>query len=219
MTATLDWIADHRQTSGPVLDQGIRPTCLSCAVSAAHRRSRGIHKCIEYLHHRCRLLPTGCGSIDSVHVVLSTDGQPNESTWPYDPTIDETTYHPVPPGPLPAPFQYADLTVDPVPTRDSLIRQLNDDHVPVIGLRITPGFMNLNGGLLTEPGLRTDGHAVLLVGAARYTGPDLGIVKPDDQLMCIQNSWGTAWGANGYALIGPRAWDDMVFVSAVLSPR
>ncbi|NMO04518.1 hypothetical protein HH308_25185 [Gordonia sp. TBRC 11910] len=118
-----------------------------------------------------------------------------------------------------APFHYADFTVDPAPTRDSLIRQLNDDHVPVIGLRVTPGFMNLNGGILTEPGPPTDGHAVLLVGAARYTGPDLGVVEPGDQLMCIQNSWGTSWGANGYALIGPRAWDDMVFVSALLTPR
>lgn len=79
--------------------------------------------------------------------------------------------------------------------------------------------MNLNGGILTEPGPRADGHAVLLVGAARYTGADLGIIKPDEQLMCIQNSWGTAWGAHGYALIGSRAWDDMVFVSALLAPR
>lgn len=218
MTTALDWIIDHRNTAGPVLDQGIRPTCLSCAVSAAHHRSRGAAKSVEYLHHRCRLLPTGCGSISSVQIVLTADGQPDESTWPYDPTIDEQVHQPTPPETLPGPFHHADLVIDTTPTRESLIRQLSDAHAPVIGLNTTPGFMGLTGGVLTEPGPHTGGHAVLLVGAARYIGPDRGIVKPDDQLMCVQNSWGTTWGVNGYGLIGPRAWDDMVFVAARLVP-
>jgi hypothetical protein len=213
MSSTLEWIVDFRHTAGPVIDQGIRPTCLSCAVSAAHHYIRGVAKSIEYLHYGSRKLPTGYGSINSVQIVLANDGQPNESGWPYDPTLDESTLSPIPQGPLPQPFDHADLVVDSAPSRAALIRHLQADQLPVIGLRTTPGLMTLRGGVLTEPGPHGDGHAVLMVGAAKYTGPDLGMLHPNDQLMCIQNSWGTSWGVNGYGLIGPRAWDDMAHVA------
>jgi len=215
----LEWIIDRRNTAGPVMDQGIRPTCLSCATSAAHHYAVGVAKCIEYLHYSSRRLPTGCGSVDSVRTVLAVSGQPDESAWPYDPDSDEDEVSRLPPDPLSAPFHRADFTVDTAPDSETLIGQLRDDHLPVIGLYTTRSFVRLRSGLLIEPEPLLDGHAVLLVGAATYTGPDTGSVRHGDNLMCVQNSWGDTWGNNGYGLIGPRAWANMVILSALLEPH
>lgn len=219
MIGRLDWIVDRRGTAGPVIDQGLdRPTCLSCAISSSHHQLVGTAKSIEYLHYSSRKLPTGVGSLASARAVLDVDGQPDESTWPYDSSVDETVMSPIPPGPLSDPFHRADLVVDFGPQRDTLARHLEGGRLPVIGLETTPAFMRLQTGVLTEPGRHLDGHAVLLVGVATYRGPDLGFIRPGDHLMCVQNSWGTSWGVGGYGLIGPRAWDDMVLVSAHLTP-
>ncbi|MGB3353718.1 MAG: hypothetical protein WBB00_13215 [Mycobacterium sp.] len=218
MTAVLEWLVDQRQAAGPILDQGQRPTCLSCAISAVHHRIVGYAKSIEYLHYASRKLPSGAGTLASARTVLAVDGQPNESAWPYDVTVDESVVSPIPPAPLDEPFHRADLVIDVNPQAASLIRLLHDGHLPVLGLETTPGFMRLRSEVLTEPGPHAGGHAVLLVGAAVYKGPDRGIIRPGEQLMCVQNSWGHGWGKGGHGLIGPRAFDDMTFISAHLTP-
>lgn len=218
MTAMLEWLVDRRHAADPILHQGQRPTCLSCAISAAHHHIRGLAKSIEYLHYASRKRPAGAGSLASARTVLALDGQPNESAWPYDGTVDESIMSPIPAGPLAGPFHRADLVVDANPQRATLIRLLREGHLPVIGLETTPGFMRLRSEVLTEPGPHADGHAVLLVGAALYKGPDRGVIRPGEQLMCVQNSWGTGWGKGGHGLIGPRAFDDMIVVSAHLTP-
>jgi hypothetical protein len=219
MTAMLEWLADRRHAADPILQQGQRPTCLSCAISAVHHTLVGCAKSIEYLHYASRKQPQGPGMLTSARTVLSIDGQPDESVWPYDVSIDESVASPIPAGPLSEPFHHADLEIDVSPCRADLTQLLVDGHLPIIGLETTPGFMRLRAEVLTEPGPHADGHAVLLVGAAVYKGPDRGLIRPGEQLMCVQNSWGTGWGKGGYGLIGSRAFDDMVFVSANLLPK
>jgi C1A family cysteine protease len=77
--------------------------------------------------------------------------------------------------------------------------------------------MTLKNGILTEPGVHMGNHAILLVGAASYEGPGGGVIESGDTLMCVQNSWGDTWGTRGFGLIGPRAWQDMVLISATLA--
>jgi hypothetical protein len=130
--------------------------------------------------------------------------------------VDERVLNLLPPGHLAGPFDRADLSVTSYPQSDALIGDLEAGYLPVVGVVTTPGFMTLSNGILTEPGKHLDNHAVLLVGAAAYDGPGGGVIEPGDIFMCIQNSWGDTWGTRGFGLIGPRAWQDMVLISATL---
>lgn len=211
----LDWIVDRRGDAGPVIDQGNRPTCLSCATSSAHHEIVGEPRSIEFLHHGCRSRPGGYGLITSVRDVLDLDGQPPEDQWPYEPHIDDAVA--APPANLPGPFTNATLTTSAGVEPPELVDELRADTLPLVGLVTTRRFMRLSSAVLTEPDTHLGRHAVLLVGAATYSGPSAGGLADGDLLLCIQNSWGTNWGANGYGLIGPRAWADMALVTAVVA--
>lgn len=217
MTGNLRWLADHRGKAGPIIDQGMRRTCLSCATSAAHHHLLNAERSIEFIHYESRKQPLGCGHIDSVADALYAVGQPPEIQWPYDRTVDESTMSPVPPTTVTGPFDrlVTDLCVGP--DSSYLIDQLELGRSVVVGMWTTRELQRLQSGVLTEPGVHLGGHAVLLVGAAKYDGESLRGVANGDTLMCIQNSWGASWGSGGYGLIGPRAWSDAVILSAVFS--
>ncbi|WP_179273231.1 MULTISPECIES: C1 family peptidase [unclassified Rhodococcus (in: high G+C Gram-positive bacteria)] len=211
----LDWIVDRRGDAGPVIDQGARPTCLSCATSSAHHERSGQARSIEFLHNATLSKPNGSGNFSSVKQALLAEGQPPEYQWPYDSTIDDADAKI--PKHIPGPFERADYDVSSGNDIDSLVIKLQAGLLPVIGLATTRPFIQMQGGILIDPAAHLDGHAVLLVGAARYQGPDTPQVKKSDIFMCIQNSWGKSWGVSGFALIAPSAWIDMVLVSAVLT--
>lgn len=217
MTATLTWIADMRSETGPVISQGERGTCLSCACSSAHHKIRDRAKSIEYLHYASSRLPTGTGSLHSAVHVLGTDGQPDEIAWPYDPGVNEEVISPIPPLGLITPVDCCQVKVALGADPAEVVAHLKSGVAPIVGLMTTPLLMALRGGVLTEPDAHLDGHAVLVVGAATYNGPNLGVLRPGDELMCVQNSWGPGWGNGGYGLIGPRAWQDMTLVTATLA--
>jgi len=211
----IEWIVDRRGAAGPVIDQGTRPTCLSCATSSAHAEATGEPKCIEFLHYMSRSKPNGVGSFEAVGDVLSDDGQPPEDQWPYDPVADDALV--TAPSSIKGPFANATLTIGASTDTGWLVTQLHAGSLPVIGLVTTRRFMVLRNAVLTEPSGHLDRHAVLLVGAASYSGPETSGLADGDVLLCIQNSWGPTWGSGGFGLIGPRAWDDMALLSAVLS--
>ena len=210
----LEWIVDRRGEAGPVIDQGRRPTCLSCATSSAHHELSGEPRCIEFLHHASRSRPSGVGQFESVGDVLSAEGQPPEAQWPDDPTIDDSQS--APPAHISGPFAHATFEVQTPVDNDRLVSELEGGELPVIGLVTTRRFMVLQNQVLTEPDTHLNRHAVLLVGAATYHGVQAAGLQTGDRLMCIQNSWGATWGTSGFGLIAPRAWDDMVLVSAFL---
>lgn len=210
----LEWIVDRRGEAGPVIDQGDRPTCLSCAVSSAHGELDGESKSVEFLHYTCRSKHLGTGAFESIADVLADEGQPPEDQWPYDPTIEDSLA--VPPATVVGPFAHAVVSMNATSDTPRLISALQGGVMPIIGLVTTRRFMLLKRAILTEPDTHLNRHAVLLVGAAIYKGRDVPGLTDGDTLMCVQNSWGRSWGVDGFGLIGPRAWGDMLLVSAVL---
>lgn len=211
----IEWIVDRRGEAGPVIDQGIRPTCLSCATSSAHTEATGKAKCIEFLHYTSRSKPNGVGSFESVGDVLRNEGQPPEEQWPYASDADDALVR-VPPT-IAGPYANARFAIGTSTDAGWLVAQLQAGLLPVIGLVTTRRFMVLQNAILAEPSTHLGRHAVLLVGAASYSGPEASGLADGDVLLCIQNSWGPSWGSGGFALIGPRAWDDMALVSAILT--
>jgi hypothetical protein len=200
----LRWIIDRRAALPAVGSQGMRPTCLSWAVTTAHNYSRPGDHSVEYLHHSSRQYPHGVGSISAISLAIAIDGQPPEHQWPYDPTADETN-PPTPPHAAMGPFVKAQLkSCSPDPA--TVLAELRAGYLPVVGLLINLSFARAPHGIVLDDGPGVNGHAVTVVGAAEYEGAPFPNLDPGDLLLCLRNSWGQSWGINGQALIGPKAW-------------
>jgi hypothetical protein len=211
----LRWIVDRRGELPGVGYQGMRPTCLSWAITTAHNQRRPGDHSIEYLHHRSRQYRHGVGSISAVSAAIALDGQPPEVQWPYDALADEALTPPMPPPSVAGPFGKARLRAcSPDPA--TVLSELHAGYLPVIGLLVSVAFGQARHGLILETGPGVDGHAITVVGAAEYDGPPIPTLDQGDLLICVRNSWGPTWGINGAALIGPSAWSALVTDALVL---
>jgi hypothetical protein len=215
----LTWIVDRRATLSPAGDQGGRLTCLSWSITAAHEFtvSDGPFS-VEYLHWSSGQYAGGRGTVLAAAEALRSDGQPEDTQWPY---LDHNNdAHPgyLPPSTVRGPFSKATVRLSHVDV-DSLIRDLTSDRLPVVALRVTDAFLAAKGGVISPDGRGADGHAVTAVGVAQYTGAqDLGVLHPNDRLVCLRNSWGQRWGIDGHALIGEAALSQCAIGSFVVDP-
>lgn len=198
----LNWIVDRRPTLPAPGDQGSRPTCLSWAITVAHefRLSTG-QLSIEFLHWNSGNYRGGRGTIVAAAEALNSDGQPEETQWPYLLTNDDTHPGYKPPSSVVGPFSRAGIRLSLVDI-DELTLELGDGHLPVLAIRVTDAFLVARGGFVRDDGSGSDGHAVTAVGIAEYVGTaSRDGVGPGTRLVCIRNSWGQAWGMGGYALM------------------
>ena len=92
---------DLRSLIGQVRNQGLRPTCLAFATTAAHEASRSSvdHLSIEHLFYsgvqRSHKNPMRGLNQVSVAEALGHDGQPIEAEWPYSEVVpDPVTWTP-----------------------------------------------------------------------------------------------------------------------------
>lgn len=97
------------------------------------------------------------------------------------------------------------LDFDPL----TIATELDAGHVVVVGLQVTEQWSAAWGASsLPEPGGRViGGHAVALVGYSLAR-----------RCWVVRNSWGTAWGEGGNALL-PWAWTEMPWVGEAHSLR
>lgn len=187
---------DLRSLLLPVRQQGRRQSCLAFASSSAHERgaNTGEHLSVEYLffHAVARTPgqnPDAGTTMAAIAAALAEEGQPVETAWPYSSSQALPWTPPSFSNPLfkttmvPGKPAFADLSV------------ALDQNVPVIlGLVITDAFFRPDAlGMI--PDVTHDpergGHAVLAAG--------YGLDPAGQEAVLIRNSWGPAWGLDGYA--------------------
>ena len=212
----IDWIIDGRDAAHPVTDQGRRRTCLSMAITGAHEHAVGSSLSSEYLHWASGRHPGGYGSPKAATEALRHNGQPPAAQWPYCRAPGASVTGGSPPATVVGPFARRNST-----TRwlgfDEIVDMLREDKWPVLGLRVTDAFAARGTGIVVPDGPGRAGHAVLAVGAAVLRGHGLGPDRDEDtRLLCVRNSWGSAWGWRGHKLITETAINDTLITAFAL---
>lgn len=189
-------LVDHSGLYGAARHQGVRPTCLAFAASdlnaALHETE---HLSVEYLcHHSARSMhcsPDEGFTLDAVLAAVEKPGQPAERQYPYSgDNHDAPTIEP-PPNLAPlyrAATRARNLSVDDIASRTGA-----GDGVGIIVAVTQSLYYPIDGMIEWDPYVIPELlHALIVTGLGTHhlTG---------ERYFLVRNSWGKAWGNNGYA--------------------
>ncbi|OPG16967.1 C1 family peptidase [Ferroacidibacillus organovorans] len=201
MTYSFHDVIDLRPELPPVRDQGRRGTCVAFAVTALHEQSRGHDRILseEFLYGCCKLIDGNNDEgthVESAVKSLQKVGQAEGSILPYNPTS--------------AP-RFKDIVTLSL-FRDARIRKVAPAAVVPVMVPLVEKYLLEHRALVTvlevHPSffVPTDDcidvtsnesfqglHAVLLGGYSRR--------NDGNRYFIMRNSWGRAWGRNGYAYL------------------
>jgi hypothetical protein len=195
---------DLRGGLSPIRNQGMRSTCVSFAVTAAHEllANDGTDLSEEFLHWGCKRVDN-MPAIEETTLVAASEalrrvGQASEALWAYDENRDQRAagYRPslqacrdawmrrLPAGqPLPAATAELRTAID---TGDAI----------VLGVELFASWHLVGAdGLVGLPALTMPplgGHAVMVAGY---------IDAPAAFHFIVKNSWGSQWGDGGYGYL------------------
>jgi hypothetical protein len=208
---------DLRSLFGPARNQLARPTCLAFAASDAHAamRSGWAPLSCEYIffhaQRRANRLPN-VGAIPSKMLeAIRLDGQPEESGWPYlsaTPTDAQSWTPPTEIGPL---YRRNGTTFGPA--FDAVLAEITNDHPVVLLTTLSRSFFRPSSAGIVHPEAAEDPeperrHAVIGVGHGTADG---------HRAILVRNSWGTAWGQDGYAWLTEGFLKPRLFAVAMLT--
>lgn len=193
----------------PVLIQHDRPLCLPLSVSTSHavlRAQAAGHQAGDALspealwqHAHARGFTSSGGTDDiAMRDALQQQGQPELALWPFNDKLGHDTEATPPAAGLP-PWHTAGLSGVQV-ARDGreqhLDSVLRSGRAVILAVEVTDEFRTAGPtGELPAPDPRAplgELHAVTAVGSTLSRGAPAFLV-------C--NTWGTGWGAGGYALL------------------
>ncbi|NOU20593.1 MAG: C1 family peptidase [Methyloglobulus sp.] len=202
----------------PVRDQGKAQTCLAFATSFAHENLHGTGDYLSpaYLYGLAwKTDPILNGhnglTIKAVRNVISDKGQVHESVLPYEEWLKSIVFPNATYFPRESHF-LAELTT--VSHNFDEICQILKKAIPVIlGVNITDAFHRVDkNGYIAEPGRQEmGGHAIVALG--RYQN------EQSKNFLLIRNSWGIAWGKEGYALISQEYLMKRLMFAAILKDK
>ena len=191
---------DLRSLIGQVRNQGLRPTCLAFATTAAHEASRSSvdYLSVEHLFYssvqRSHKNPMRGLNQVSVAEALGHDGQPIEAEWPYSEVVPDpaTWTPPTSKGAMHrATIVFSSSTVGDV-------RGMIESGVPVV--LITTLTMAMYSP--DEDGIvRSEATDVVTARRHALLGVGSGHVEGLGGHILVRNSWGAAWGDSGHGWV------------------
>jgi hypothetical protein len=192
-------LVDLRAMFGPARDQDPRPTCLAFAGSDAHAAARSGWEPLSaewaYFHAIKRAYghPADGATLGSMLAAIKLDGQPVEAEWPYVscPITDIKSWKP--PASSPKLF-FRDHGACAVGVQD-VLNQLDAGQPVLITMTLSDAFYRPSpDGVVdvVEPVDPKRRHAVVVVGYGE---------RKSGKLVLLRNSWGRAWGLQGYAWV------------------
>lgn len=207
---------DLRRRVGPIHYQGDRPTCLAFAVTAAHELHRSTNAVgdedlsEEALYWGSKQIDTtvrGGTTFKAARDALRKWGQPIESVWPYDSSLDESDPYRPPSGIKPGEKGWYRIGIRKVRcTVDSVRRELSSGRIVALGVLLTYGFYRPVANWIPAPTAgegSLGGHAVAIVGYDDAAG------RPKQGGLLVRNSWGDSWGDQGYGWL-PYSYVDQL---------
>lgn len=168
---------DLRTNVGSIKDQGRRGTCVACAVTAAHEmvRAESIELSIEFLHWAAKQhggLPqmSEGTTLSAARKALRDDGQPPETSWPYDENRSQwsASYQPPSAASLEAKSRLLIGGDEISPSASEVRDQLYQGRPVVLGVRLHATWYSVGSdGRISIPPVGSPdlgGHAILTVG-------------------------------------------------------
>src|SRR5262252_3224721 len=192
---------DLRAKFGPVRDQDPRPTCMAFAASDAHAAVRAgwgplSAEWAYYYALKCDGgKPHDGATMTGMLEALRSKGQPEEEVWPYIAEMFTDMRAWAPPK---ASRVFRRKSTPRTATVEEIIQCLNANYPVLFTMSISTSFYSPGaGGIIAaaEPVEPKRVHALIAVGHGH---------SQQSTFVLVRNSWGEAWGIEGYGWIATR---------------